>query len=97
MNARLQVLQTVYLQDISKQIKKSSENYVELYWKKKTRGKDVIEDEKDPFKDLMDLLENMPDEEVTKLLNDIAKKNMSLFYNMLIPEQVLGLIFYFYY
>ena len=73
--------------DIAHEIKVASEKYVEDYWSKRSKGIDA--DEK-AFDGLLKNLKRKDDNrEIEKVLNKVAKQNMSTYYNMLLPKAVL--------
>jgi len=71
---------------LSAKIKTASEEYVEKYWRKK-RGENV--DEEEAFEDVLAQLPQGRMEENRAVLDEVAKENMSTYYNMLLPQAVI--------
>jgi len=75
--------------DIANEIKVASEKYVEDYWSKRSDA-DENADENKAIDKLLDKLKEKDDgREIEKVLNKVAKQNMSTYYNMLLPKAVL--------
>jgi len=78
--------------DIAESIERTSKKYVEDYWKKKN-GRDMDKNEQPTPtpKSLAEELETFDDKKknndstIKKILDRVAKRNMHIYYNMLLP------------
>jgi len=92
---------------IAKEIKEACENYVEGHWKRRT-GREL--DENNAFDRLFESLRiheaknylktgneeyQKLAEEIRGVLDTVAKENMSMYYNMLLPQTVHKSRFFF--
>ena len=73
--------------DIARYIKEGSKKYVENYWRKKA-GEKVKKEDEVTFEDLLENFKDMKNSKIKGILDEVAKKNISTYYNMLLPPKV---------